>query len=401
MRSTPSQKAPRTRSPIWNRASPLFAATLLLPSVLTSCAAPTPTMAPSMMPTTQISQTASGPILDCIAKDNARPICAFKNPEDMVVLPGNRALIIGEYGNSAEEHSGALVLFDLATEKTTALFRAGSEAESAAAGWGDPACMTAPREAFNAHGMDLVLREDGRLALLVVQHGSREAIEFFEVRGGDNGGTEEQNWQLEWRGCVAAPEDASLNEVVGLRNGGLYTTKMASLRNALEFENGMPTEPTGHAYSWSESDGYQKIPGTDGIMPNGIVASPDGSILYMNASGNNTIRKIEVATGRELGVARVPSPDNVTWAPDGRRLLVASLKGFDPADFETCLIMTRGACPIPFSIEAFDAETMKPLGTVYESTGAPMGAGTVGLQVGSELFIGSFKGDRILRVSLD
>jgi hypothetical protein len=44
---------------------------------------------------------------------------------------------------------------------------------------------------------------------------------------------------------------------------------------------------------------------------------------------------------------------------------------------------------------------MTILGTVYESEGAPMGAGTVGLQVGRELFIGSFKGDRILRVALE
>ena len=44
---------------------------------------------------------------------------------------------------------------------------------------------------------------------------------------------------------------------------------------------------------------------------------------------------------------------------------------------------------------------MTALGPVYESHGAPMGGGTVGLQVGSELFVGSFKGDRILRIQLD
>ena len=62
--------------------------------------------------------------------------------------------------------------------------------------------------------------------------------------------------------------------------------------------------------------------------------------------------------------------------------------------------MQAGACPIPFAIQAVDAETMTALGPVYESTGAPMGGGTVGLQVGDELFIGSFTGDRILRVAL-
>ena len=43
---------------------------------------------------------------------------------------------------------------------------------------------------------------------------------------------------------------------------------------------------------------------------------------------------------------------------------------------------------------------MRVLGTVYESDGRPTGAGTVGLQVGDEPFVGSFTGDRILRIGL-
>ncbi len=37
---------------------------------------------------------------------------------------------------------------------------------------------------------------------------------------------------------------------------------------------------------------------------------------------------------------------------------------------------------------------------VYVGNGPPMGGGTVGLQVGDELFVGSFAGDRVLRVKL-
>ena len=59
-----------------------------------------------------------------------------------------------------------------------------------------------------------------------------------------------------------------------------------------------------------------------------------------------------------------------------------------------------GWCPIPFQIVAVDPQTMET--TVrFDSEGSPMGAGTVGLQLGNELFIGSFAGDRILRVTLD
>ena len=59
-----------------------------------------------------------------------------------------------------------------------------------------------------------------------------------------------------------------------------------------------------------------------------------------------------------------------------------------------------GACSIPFKIVALDPDLMTIVETLYATDGAPMGAGTVGLRVGDELFIGSFHGDRIFRVNL-
>lgn len=339
-----------------------------------------------------------GPILECVAKGNARPICKFQSPEDIVALPGDEALVISGYGAMGADgivrKPGGLFLYPLASEIPTTLYSGGTDADVAEAGWGDPTCPAPPKEKFNAHGIDLVRRDDGRLALLVVQHFGREAVEFFEVLGS---GTD---WRLAWKGCVLAPPDASLNEVVGFPNGDFYTTRMASISGASDFTETIPTEPTGHAYAWSASAGYRKIEGTDGVMPNGIAASPDGKILYLNVTMQNEIRKIEVETGRLIATAPVKMPDNVTWAPDGKRLLVASLHGFETTNFGVCVDVPEGACPIPFAIQAVDAETMTPLGPVFESSGAPMGGGTVGLQVGDELFIGSFTGDRILRVAL-
>jgi hypothetical protein len=338
---------------------------------------------------------ASEPITDCEPEPNARPICTFTNPEDMVSLPGDQAILIGEYGASAEEHSGGLVVFELDSEVRRTVYRGGESEATAEAGWGDPSCTTPPSKAFNSHGIDLVRRDDGRLQLLVVQHGGREAIELFEVLGG---GTD---WRVEWRGCVPAPANASLNDVAALPNGDFYTTQMAPIEPPLDLSKGMPTHVTGHAFAWSQADAaFRKIEGTDGSMPNGIATSPDGRYIYMNASAESSLRKVEVATGRELGRVSVGTPDNLSWSPDGR-LLVASLgDDFDAEDFVSCVSITHGACRIPFEIVAVDPDSMTLLGTVYESKGTPMGAGTVGLQVGRELFIGSFKGDRILRVAL-
>ncbi len=341
---------------------------------------------------TASAEAAPTAILDCVPKDNARPICKFVSPEDMVPLPGNEAILISGYGSA--QKPGGLVLFPLADETPKTLYSGGSDADKAEAGWGDPACTPPPKDKFNAHGIDLVRRSDGRLELLVVQHFGREAVEFFELTGS---GTD---WNVAWKGCVLAPPDASLNEVVALPNGDFYTTKMASISGASDFTQAIPTEPTGHAFAWTAKDGYRKIEGTDGVMPNGIAASADGKTLYLNVTMQSEVRKIDVATGKLLGTASVKMPDNVTWAPDGKRLLVASLHGFETTNFGVCVDVQQGACPIPFSIQAVDADTMTALGPVYESTGAPMGGGTVGLQVGDELFVGSFTGDRILRVAL-
>ena len=46
-----------------------------------------------------------------------------------------------------------------------------------------------------------------------------------------------------------------------------------------------------------------------------------------------------------------------------------------------------------------DPERMTAV-ALYENAGPPMGAGTSALRIGDELVIGSFAGDRLLRVTL-
>ena len=78
----------------------------------------------------------------------------------------------------------------------------------------------------------------------------------------------------------------------------------------------------------------------------------------------------------------------------------ADLLGDATAAFESCMTLTSGACPIGFAIVAIDPETMETE-ELYANQGPPMGGGTVGLVIGDELFVGSFAGDRVLRISLD
>ena len=156
---------------------------------------------------------------------------------------------------------------------------------------------------------------------------------------------------------------------------------------------------TGYLLHWTREKGFEKVPGTEVRLANGFELSPDEKTIYLNSSMGDGLRRIDRATGEVTGHAEVSGAlDNTTWSPDGM-LLVAHLLADDNAEFEACSELDGGYCPIPFQILAVDPATME-VAVRFDGAGSPMGAGTVGLQVDDELFIGSFAGDRILRVDL-
>lgn len=338
---------------------------------------------------------AAEPVISCDAVGPARPLCGFHNPEDLELLPGARALLVSEFGAMEGGRAGAIARLDLESETRTLLFEGGDPAE-AVAGWGDAACPGPPPREMSPHGIHLGARPDGALQLLVVNHGGRESVELFEVQEGPQG------WDVAWRGCAVAPEGAWLNDVVALPDGGFLVSNMMPKRKGIgrliEYvKAGAFGMQTGHVLAWRPGSGFSPVPGTQATFPNGLALSPDGRTLFLNASIGGEVQRIDLASGRHEGSAKVPGPDNSTWAPDGR-LLVASFTG---SLFDTlgCGDLPRGACPVEFQIVAVDPQTLATE-VLYRNAGAPMGGGTVGLRVGDELFIGSFAGDRILRVRL-
>ena len=326
----------------------------------------------------------------CEANEGMRPVCQFQNPEDLAALPGDQALLVSEYGAMEGGQRGGLALYTLSDNARQPLFVGGDAEGAPQPGWGDAACPGPPGKEFSPHGIDLSRRADGALALAVVQHGGRESIELFEVQGA---GTD---WKVTWRGCVIPPEGAWLNEVLVLRDGSLMTSHMMPrVSDAALFEAREP----GWVWHWTPAGGFERVAGASARLANGIELSADEQTLFLNSSMGDGLQRIDRATGEVTGRAPLGSLDNSTWAPDGT-LLVAQLLAKDEESFALCSELEAGPCPIPFQIVAVDPQTMET--TVrFDSEGSPMGAGTVGLQLGNELFIGSFAGDRILRVTLD
>jgi hypothetical protein len=330
------------------------------------------------------------PITSCDPVGSATPICGFQNPEDLALLPDERHVLVSEYGD-AGQRPGRISLLDLVSGEHPTLFAGGEP--TGPGPWGAPDCAGPPSAAFSPHGIHLSKRADGSLQLLVVQHGGRESVEMFEVT------SDGASWQLVWRGCAVAPKGA-LNDVVALPEGGFLVTRFGpSSSVAFLFAAAKATlfgGETGWVYAWSRERGFSEVPGTRAAGPNGIELSADGEKIFLNATLASRVLRIDRRTGVVEAHADVTQPDNLTWASDGR-LRVASLRG-ELRQMLSCNGLERGSCPMPFAIVALDPNTMVTE-TVYQGgPGTPSGAGTVGLEVDGALLIGTFAGDRIVRV---
>jgi len=332
----------------------------------------------------------SPPITSCDPIGAATPLCGFQNPEDLALLPDGR-VIVSEYGD-AGARPGRISLLDLASGAHESLYAGGGAAEPGP--WGAADCPGPPSTAFSPHGIHLSTRASGGLQLLVVQHGGRESVEMFEVLPANG------SWQLAWRGCAVAPEGA-LNDVVAVPEGGFLVTRFgpsspASFMFAAAKASLFGGE-TGWVYAWDREHGFSEVPGTRAAGPNGIELSADGAKIFLDTTLASEVLRIDRHTGAIEARAAVPRPDNLTWARDGR-LRVASLRG-KMRELLSCNGIESGSCPMPFAIVALDPNTMETQ-TVYEGgPGTPSGAGTVGLEVDGGLLVGTFAGDRIVRVA--
>lgn len=324
--------------------------------------------------------------IPCEPVDDKVPICGLQAPEDIEVTPDGRHLILSQFGGITGGSAGSLVLFDPQTETTLPLYPQADQ-QAAELLWGSRDCPGAPGAAISPHGIHLSQRADGRWQLLVVNHGGRESVEFFEW--------ETETPALHWRGCVVMPEGAFINDTVATPEGGLLVTQMFPKDDVWALVRSFFGAEKGHVWRWRPDHGIDIQPGSLGAFPNGIQISEDGATLFINLYTNNVVRKVDRATGEHLGEVAVEQPDNSSWLPDGR-LLVAS----HPRDSllpGLCSDVHNGACESRFVLVTIDPKTLAS-NIVFDHKGAPMGAGTVAVEWGNYWYIGSYAGNRLLKV---
>ena len=329
-------------------------------------------------------------LLSCEPMAGMTPYCGYQNPEDLVHIPDTDLLIVSEMGEFMADSPGGLSLLNMTSgRRETLTIDWANDWAGAAGGWGDENCAAPNIEAFSPHGIDLTVRDDGETALLVVNHGGREAVEFFAVA--DNG-------DLSWRGCAQPPGDPFINDVAARRDGGFYVTHMWNktadfAATAAALQGG---KPTGWVWGWTQAEGFAELPGTNAKMPNGIAINASNTTLYVNVYFGGGSMAIDLANGTQLGTVEARQPDNITVDTDGQ-LWIASHQ-HDPIG-QACTQVTAGPCLLPFQIVKADPETLERE-VVVDHDGAPMGYATVALKVGDRIYLGSAHGDRVVKLDL-
>ena len=304
----------------------------------------------------------------CAAVGEVQFICDVISPEDLALVPGEEWIIA-----SGDQEGGRIQLVNVQDKTATVLFptrnsrvRLDAVTYPTCPGPIDPS----EGDEFRAHGLYLTPDSGGVHTLHVVHHGRRESIEVFEVDArGDSP-------VLTWVGCAVAPEPLVLNSVVALLAGGFVATSPA----------------TGDVWEWQADSGWTLVPGSEDTVPNGLEVSSDGRWLYIAGFAEAKMTRLsrgQVPMQKEV-VALDFRPDNLRMSLDGSTIFAAG-----PGNIQT---------PRDTSVESSNVATIDPrtleVQTVFEHPFIDgFFAGTTAIQVGDEMWLGTYRGERIAYVS--
>ena len=298
-------------------------------------------------------------------------VCGQDGPEDLVVVPGGQWVVAGAFGGS-----GGINLIRVSNRTTVKAYPAAS-AKDVLDAKTYKGCPGPPEKTkFTTHGLSLREGRNGVHTLYVVAHGARESVEVFTLD------TRPQTPTLTWIGCAVAPDPIGLNSVRWLEDGGFIATNFNPRGPGAGFEGLQKGEKNGELWEWHTASGWQKVPGSESSGANGLEMSPDGRTLYVAGWGSQSFFRLSRGDKQpkrdeiQLGF-RV---DNIRWAADGSLLATGQAGEFPQG--ETVVVR-------------IDPRTMKT-GEVLRKASVPgFSGGTVAVEVGTTLWIGSFVGDRI------
>jgi len=321
-------------------------------------------------------------ISECKSDDAISVICGVSNPEDIVVTPDNKYLLISEFGGIRpydSTKSGGFALLRLSDNKIiTPKISFGKNI------WGEDSCKQ--NDIFGPHGIDLVQREDGSYQLGVINHYPGETIEMFELVQK----SEQDTWSFVWRGCIVVPEKYYLNDIALKKDGTFYVSHMYSRDITMTkwLITALLKKDSGVILEWNK-DSFIEIPNSEGSGPNGITLNESTNNLFISYNQGDRVVKFDLSDNKKLQTFKVESPDNIYINKDS--VWLTSLD-FQPNDAGDCI--ERPACSLPFSIYEIDRETFV-LKNKNSFNKTVFGLPTIALPIENGIIMGSFHSDRL------
>ncbi len=339
------------------------------------------------------SQPSQPALLPCGAtQGNVEILCGTNAPEDLELTPDGKYLIVSQFARIPDSGKGAgLALFNLATKAFSKMPIQVAPDKS----WGDANCPGPVGDLLEPHGISLTRRTNGTMELYAINHNARDSMEMFELKPLGQG------WELIWHGCEVTSKE--FNDVAALPDGGFIASHPTSLMTdphdeALRYSG----KPIGTVVHWTQAHGERELPNTRVGYPNGVVVSADGRTMYLDAWTAREIHKYDLQTEKDVQVIKVPfMPDNLSWIGQSwagaHRMLATGVMNVNGE----CPSGSGKLCVQQFGVAEIDPATMK-LSIVYQSSGGdPLIAGaSEALQVKDALYIGAYKGDRLVKISL-
>jgi len=309
----------------------------------------------------------------CAPKGGLSFVCGMVNVEDFLPVDGGRWLVAG----SLQPGSAGLYLVDTAakTFKPVALSIAAKP---------DPIypCTAPDLKGLATHGLDVIPGHGGLSTVYAINHAGRDSIEVFHLHAAQG--------SAEWVGCVIVPAGVNPNSVAAVPGGGFVVTKFLDNGDKEAFQHVLAGQMNGTVYLWTPGKGFTEVPGTQLSGDNGIVVSPDAKWLLVNSYGTSEIYRVPLPghgndKGERSSVKVDFHPDNLRWAPGGKIFVtgqfIPDTKHLD--------------APLGWAMVLLDPQTLKTI-PVVKKPGYPEFAGaTSTVQVGSTLWFGTFRGDRM------
>ncbi|MBV9990878.1 MAG: SMP-30/gluconolactonase/LRE family protein [Alphaproteobacteria bacterium] len=250
---------------------------------------------------------------------------------------------------------------------------------------------------FHPHGISLFRAADGSLTLMAVNHltPDHHAVDIFQVL------VENGTARLNEVGAIEGDKLIHPNDVVAVGEAQFYVTNDHGSRTDLgmTLENYL-TLPRADVLYYDGTTFREAAAGL--VFANGINVSNDGRHVYVAES---TMRRVQsfarnVFSGRltpEATLDMPAGPDNIDVASDGTLWIAGHPKMFD-------LVAYSSDPSKPSPTEIFKAPAKggvpQPAEPVYVDLGPALGAGSVGVTAGRDLYIGSIFDPKVLRCRL-